>query len=263
MDLSDLQDAIVEAADGLAQVAPSVGTKGKAYEVWIAFEIAVRLLQRGYPVEAHDPSGIEVGVFRVRGSPGGMPSLDAEGDDNPSHFHVDGRRGALEVHVGLQSLGVSGSRHEIDITVLPADAGEDCRDSGGGAYAGPRMVGLELKAYADKSKLDQLFARALVGVAVDVDPGWLFPGHVLVTFGGGLAHRHLGTRALIGLLTSTELYDNSRSLLEHHGMLAGAHVRPGSAEAALDLVVEAIGRHLGEPSPGWANGTWSWSSAPP
>lgn len=245
MDLSDLQKAIAAAADDLAQLAPSVGNKGKAYEIWIALELAVRLLRLGYDVEAHDPAGVEVVVFRARGAPGGMSSANAVGDDNPSHFRVSGWGRALEIHLGLQVLGVSDSRHEIDVTVLPASVAEDLRDAGGGPYQGPLAVGLELKAYDEKHKLNQVFPRALLGVAVDVHPIWLFPAISMGTAGGAEHRRQLSRRALIGLLTSTELYDNSRDLLDGHGMLAGDQVRPGADEFHIDRVVNEIIRELG------------------
>lgn len=251
MDLSDLQRAVTDAADNLAQIAPSIGTKGKAYEVWVAFELAVRLLKRGYEVAAHEPGGVEVAVFRARGSPGRMSSVDVEGDDNPSHFRVAGWRQTLEIHLGLQIVGSSTSRHEIDITVLPADAAEALRDAGGGPYRGSLLVGLELKAYDVKRKLNQIYPRALLGVAVDVEPGWLFPTISMITANGAEHRRSLRERALIGLFTSTELYDNSRDLLEGHGMISGHRLRPGSNEFHLDRIVDEMARKLGPPSPAW------------
>ncbi len=233
MDLTDLQEAVADAADDLALVAPAVGTKGKAYEVWIALEIAVRLLRLGYAVQANDPADIEVAVFRVRGSPGGMSSADATGDDNPSHFRIAGRWRAVELHIGLQIEGVSGARHEIDVTLLPADAAT---------------------AYSDTSKLDQVYPRALLGVAADVEPGWLFPTQVLLTFGGAGSSRSMSTRSVIGLLTSTQLYDNSRRMMEHHGVLPGDSVRPGGDDAVLDGIVGRLREHLG-PHPGWPGPT--------
>lgn len=257
MDLADLCDAIADAANDLAQVAPSIGTKGKAYEVWIALELAVRLGRMGYDVEAHDPAGIEVLVFRARGSPTGMPAADAKGDDNPSHFMISGWGRALEIHLGLQARGTGGSLHEIDVLVLDARVAEELRDCGGGPYQGPVAVGLELKAYEEKHKLDQVFARALLGVAVDVDPAWLFPVVSMETAGGSRRRRWLGRRTLIGLLTSTTLYDNSRTLLQGHGMLAADQLRPGSGESHIDQVVEAIARELGPPEV-----PWLWLDAP-
>ncbi len=247
MELTDLEEAIAEAADDLASLAPSVGGKGKAYEVWILFELAVRLMRAGYPVAVRDPADIDLGVFRVRGAPGGMPDADAPGDDNPSHFHVAGEAHDLEIHVGLQVQGVSTSRHEIDITVLPAEIGRKLRDEGGGPYAGPLMLGLELKAYDGKHKLSQGFPRALVGVAVDVDPAWLHPRIGLFTHGGGLKVLHAADRTLFGLATSTDLYANSRTYLEHHGIVFEEGLAPNAVGGLFDQLVERLIAVLGPP----------------
>lgn len=257
MELTDLQEAIAEAADDLATVAPTVGGKGKAYEVWILFELAVRLIQAGYPVLAMDPADIEVGLFRVRGAPGGMPDADAEGDDTPSHLRVVGENDILEIHVGLQIMGVSGSTHEIDITVLSAMHGWQLRLQGGGPYDGPLVVGLELKAYDGKHKLNQVFPRALVGVAVDVDPTWLFPILALRTHGGAVRRSYRVRRPLFGLATSTTLHDNSRRLLEHHGALAADALTPSQVGDAFDQIVVAMSAVLG-PAP-----TATASAGPP
>lgn len=249
MELTDLQEAIAEAADDLAMVAPSVGGKGKAYEVWILFELAVRLMKANYAVTALDPADIAVGLFRVRGSPGGMPSADAQGDDNPSHLLVEGEGVDLEIHVGLQVVGVSDSTHEIDITILPSVVGRWVRYEGGGPYRGPLAVGLELKAYDGKHKLNQGFPRALLGVAVDVDPSWLFPERVLVTAGGAEQRSRTVRRTLFGLATSTTLYDNSRRLLDHHGMLAADGATPTQTGELFDQIIEGMVAFLG-PAPG-------------
>lgn len=247
MELTDLQEAIADAANDLASIAPSVGGKGKAYEVWILLELAVRLMRAGYPVAVRDPADIDLAVFRVRGAPGGMPDADAPGDDNPSHFHVAGEAHDLEIHVGLQVQGVSTSRHEIDITVLPAEIGRKLRDEGGGPYVGPLMLGLELKAYDGKHKLNQGFPRALVGVAVDVDPAWLHPRIALITHGGGVKVLHATDRTLFGLATSTELYANSQAYLEHHGVVFEGGLKPDAVGDLFDHLVEQMAAVLGPP----------------
>jgi hypothetical protein len=186
-----------------------------------------------------------------------MPDADAEGDDKPSHLRVVGEDDILEIHVGLQIMGVSGSTHEIDITVLSAMHGWQLRLQGGGPYDGPLEVGLELKAYDGKHKLNQVFPRALVGVAVDVDPTWLFPILSLRTHGGAVRRSYRVRRPLFGLATSTTLYDNSRRLLEHHGALAADALTPSQVGGAFDQIVVAMSAVLG-PAP-----TATASAGPP
>lgn len=249
MEIADVQPQIEAAANKLAIVAPSLGTnKGKAYEAWILFEIAVRLLERGYEVRPVGPSGADVSAFRLRGSPSGMPT-EAATNDPPSHFFLAGSKAELEMHVGVQVQGVSGTPHEVDISVLPLSLGVLCRQSGGGYYNGPLHHGLELKAYDTKHKLNQGMPRALLGVALDLDPTWATDHWICLTFARSPRLLSKASRARYALLTSTRLYDNSRLLLGEHGVLSGEHLLPAGDEAAISILVEEIAAILGDPRP--------------
>ncbi|WP_041373530.1 hypothetical protein [Phenylobacterium zucineum] len=251
METEDVEQEIEDAADALGVVAPGLGSgKGKAYEAWVLFEIAARLLGLGYPVEAHAPDGQPVSTFRLRGSPSGMSAASfGPTSDKPSHFRVEGQRTVLEIHAGVQMLGVSGTPHEVDVSVLPATAGEQLRAAGGGAYLGRLHHCLELKAYDAEYKLSQGMPRALLGVALDLDPAWAIPQVGYITHGGAVRVHTRAQRIRYALLTSTDLYDHSRTLLEHHGVLAGEQVLPRLDEGPIDLIVQELIEILGPPPP--------------
>jgi hypothetical protein len=249
MEISDVQDEIEAAANALGVVAPNLGTsKGKAYEVWVLFEIAVRLLRRGYWAMPSSPADRSVMVFRVRGSPSGMPDGASTATDEPSHFILAGSQRALEMHIGLQARGVSLASHEIDVSVLPHELGSTCRTQGGGIYAGPLTHGLELKAYDKKHKFDQAIPRAVLGVAVDLNPSWVFATIVLRTSGGAETVSTPVNRTRFALMTSTGIYDNSRRLLDQFGVMGAEELLPKSA-GAIDALVDEIAHLLDTPSP--------------
>lgn len=249
METSDVQEEIVEAADALGLIAPDLGSgKGKAYEAWVLFEIAVKLMERGYGVLPCGPSETVVNAFRLRGSPGGMPDAATPASaDPPSHFVLEGNLQSLEMHIGVQVRGISGASHEVDVSVLPRELGRTCRRNGGGIFQGPLSHGLELQAYDAQFKLSQVMPRALLGVALDLDPTWALVQVVYRTQGGGERSFSPIWRTSYGLLTTTLLYENSRSLLQHHGVIIGEQVLPGQNEQAVERVVDEIAQLLGAP----------------
>lgn len=176
-----------------------------------------------------------------------MPDADSPSDDEPSHFRVEGSSAALELHIGLQSRGVSDSPHELDVSVLPAIFGQARRQDGGGVYEGPLTHGLELKAYDAKHKLDQSIPRALLGVAIDLELMWVLPRIAFRSHGGHEKEARLTGRCRYAVISSTALYANSVRLLEHHGAVAAGEVLPGSNEGQIDMLVDEISGLLGRP----------------
>lgn len=65
---------------------------------------------------------------------------------------------------------MSGASHEIDISLNRKYECMTVRSTVGGPYPGPPVLGLELKHYGSESTLNKNFARALLGVAIDLDP---------------------------------------------------------------------------------------------
>jgi hypothetical protein len=255
MELEDVLLNIEQMAFDLGFAAPDVGTgKGKAYECWVMLELAVRLLRRGVTVLALNPESLPVNRFRIRGAPGEMPAHNEdwgatiEGgeelpvvDDRPSHFcfYKDESR-KYELHLGLQCAGASGSPHEIDLCVLPQEAGEQLRHDGGGYYEERLELGLELKAYDIKHKLGHNIPRALIGVAVDLDPTWVVPDFQMRTVGGFRVPFTQAQRTLYGLFTTTRLFDHSSQYLDHHGVTAEGPVLPGEGDAILEEITDHL-----------------------
>lgn len=244
MQIDDVFDDLVNAANALGIVAPHFGTsKGKAYEVWIMLEIVVRLIARGVTISPLDRNGIVEPNFRVSGSPTDMPPSGGSGD-GPCHFLLSKRGRHLELHLGLKYVGGSTATHEIDLSVVWSVQGKALRDSGGGPFAEQPLVGLELKAFSEKHKLDHGIPRALIGVAVDLDPWWPMQSLTLRTSGGS---NHTVTRAdrmKLAVLTSTELHDSSTKYLMHYGASAHSFVMPTNNVAAIDQIVFEIDNHL-------------------
>lgn len=240
MKIDDVLDELVDAADALGIVAPNFGTsKGKAYEVWIMLEIVVRLNARGVWASPRDRDGAFEPNFRVSGSPTNMPSSGGSGD-GPCHFLLWKNSRYLELHLGLKHAGSSAATHELDLSVVWAHQGKALRDSGGGPFAEQPPVGLELKAYSDEHKLDHGIPRALIGVAVDLDPWWPMQSLTLKTPGGGDHTVTRTNRMHLAVLTTTELYDSSASYLMHFGAGAHSFVTPLNNVAAIDAIVSKI-----------------------
>ena len=240
METSDVVANIFKAAAALGLAAPTLAAKGKSYEIWVMLELATRLDAVGVVATPVGPNDALVEDFVFRGAPGHMPGADA-GDDAPSHIRLERNDQAFEMHIGLQHVGVSEATHELDICVIPSWFAHQLRQDGGGPYRGPLCVALELKALSDKYKLDQGIPRALVGVAVDLDPTWPIVEWTFKTSGG---HARSFTRSRhrerFSLVTATQLYNNSILYLEHHGARPAEKVLPGNNEHFLDDIVSEI-----------------------
>lgn len=239
MEIDDVFDELHDAAAQLGIVAPGFGTsKGKAYEVWIMLELVVGLMARGFDVHPLDCDDELEPYFRVSGSPADMPGAGSK--NAPCHFMFVRNGRGIELHLGLNHRGISGSTHELDLTFVPAPGGYAIRQSGGGPWDGAPVVGLELKAYTDTHKLPHDIPRALLGVAVDLDPTWPVTAWTFHTFGGGERRLSPSFRASYSLLTATELHASSEQYLTYHGVLARGRVVPAGNVAAIDEVVDII-----------------------
>ncbi|WP_406870276.1 hypothetical protein ABEB22_10840 [Thioclava sp. 'Guangxiensis'] len=240
MEIVDVLDELVDSANALGIIAPSFGTsKGKAYEVWVMLEIVVRLQKRGVNVLPLDSDGNFERIFRVSGSPSNMPPSGGKGG-GPCHFALYGRRCRLELHLGLNYVGGSTSTHEFDLSVVSKREAKALRDKGGGPFTGQPLVGVELKAYTEKHKLDHGVPRALIGVAIDLDP-WLPAQRLTLTTTGGSDHYLTRTRRMrLSLLTTTKLHHSSATYLKHYGVGAHSSVTPTSNVVAIKAIVSEI-----------------------
>ncbi|UAJ12611.1 hypothetical protein [Polymorphobacter megasporae] len=223
-------DAVEAAATKVAVTATSVARgEGKAYEAWVLMELAARLAVEN-TVVACDHTGSPTNVFRVRGGPGYMPVATSTNLDEPCHFRIGKWR---ELHSGLRHRGQSGDSHELDISVIDAWAADILRRSSVPApFEGVVCVAVELKEYDDSYTLPKTYARALLGVALDLNPAKLC-GPVEIVMRGKINHWLEGSSypTTYVLMTTTAFTAPTKGLLEFYDVLPVecAEVMAGSA----------------------------------
>ncbi len=221
MTFDDLIEAVQHAAAALTMSAPDVSSgKGKAFEAWALLVVGRHLSDMHLAIGAVGCDGRPVDTFIVRGGPGGMPRATDDPTRTPSHLMiVDAEFGyERELHLGLRHRSTHGSTHELDLCALPLSAAQGCRDDGGGPYQGPLLMAAELKAYDAEHKLSLVFGRALLGVMVDLQP-WRTIHRIYLDLGQRClpAWSPLGRRTPMHIVTTTGVYENTRSLMREHG----------------------------------------------
>ena len=234
-----MKKKIAKAAKGLGLGAPDFSEGGgKAYEAWVLLELASRV-RPVLAVTPCDHTGAPTTAFRIRGGPGYIPAANSTAVDEPCHFHLAGQRGHAELHSSLRHRGSSGDTHELDVSAVDAGWASHIRHHGGGPFhGGPlgqgTLLGIELKEYDGAKSLPKVHPRALVGVALDLEPY----AHVLIE-----RRRRAQAIGVSGtdfwLLTTTTL-GTSRQLLDHHEIGWRARVEPGPHEDRLQDVAEKL-----------------------
>jgi hypothetical protein len=234
---ADMKAKLKAAAAALSVAAPDVAKgEGKTYEAWVLLEIA-RRVSNGISVTARDHTGALTTHFRVRGGPGFIPAVEAP-PGQPCHFLLDGPKDTAELHSGLRHRGISTDTHELDISVLDDAVADYIRHHGGGPVDdwGPEhgaWLGVELKEYGSGTTLPKGYARALLGVANDLDHwGWVQIGP------GRRLEAHNPIPIIFFLLTTAKL-GSSQAFTDHWDLNGRSDVRPGN-EGALDEVAQRI-----------------------
>lgn len=227
-------------------------TKGKTYEAWIMFEIALDLTS----TPTHDPAPVTVKpcnfdrstastTFVVRGGPGHIQAISPPPTQGMCHFEFSRNGRSLELHASVEHFGHSGTDHELDLSVMPTHT-VDIYRLAGGAYDGERALGLELKAYAASATLDKNVARALVAVAADLDPTIALPRFVRGSHSGATYPSLRFPHPLYALITSAQISAESQKYMTWYDVRYAANVdvtTPGAPQAAVD-VANVIRRHL-------------------
>jgi len=134
------------------------------YEAYL-FALVLRAARsEGYSVEFANGNGLSPDVFRLRRSPGRLPT--------GSQFTYailslpDGSKDPLEVHTGVAVIGKSKVAHEADVLVLPHFDAERCRQL---RIDPPSHVGrlvVEGKYYSTPVSLG--IGRQFLGLTVDL-----------------------------------------------------------------------------------------------
>jgi hypothetical protein len=237
-----MKEKIAEAANALGSGAPNFSEGGgKTYEAWVLLEIANRL-RTDVIVSARDHTDAITNDFRVRGAPGFIPSATSP-YGAPCHFHLQGENANAELHSSLRHRGVSGDTHELDISAVDFSRATHIRNNGGGPFdAGPlnqaTLMGVELKEYDDANSLPKVYARALVGVALDLEP---FAHVLLAGRSGAYVIDHGGTD--FWLVTTTTI-GTSRQLLDHHRIAWREEVAPGQGDSSLQDLADHLRARL-------------------
>lgn len=141
--------------------------QGKALEAWVMMKLAHTVHQRmpnwQVSLRRGDGSLLPAGAFFDLSSHGSriQPSnATAPGYVLLEHETETHRR--VELHGSVQWKGRSNAKHEIDVSVVPADIGEAIRNNGGGYPRGLPIVAIECKDKGGIGQLDetrQILAR--------------------------------------------------------------------------------------------------------
>lgn len=230
---------IALASTDLAIAQPDLGLGlGKRFEAWLYLKIAADL---GPLAKARDSAGTSTADLIIRGGPGYMAPKTGDPLVEAGYFRIEGDEGPhLELHAGLRHKGLSGASHEIDISLNSRLTCHLTRSGTKAApYPGAPVLGLELKQYDAAKALDKNFARALLGVAVDLDPCWLIGEIELVGRRRSLGAWHAPDRAAYRLVTTATLTPETVSFLDAYDIGMSVSVAPQTAGTTADLM-EAV-----------------------
>jgi hypothetical protein len=100
-------------------------------------------------------------VFIIRGSPGPLNSTTQ--DFGFASFRYRGV--AHEIHLGVQYRGSSGVLHEFDVSILPADAADQCRSTNKAPGSAKACALFECKCYTKILGIE--LGREFVGLKTD------------------------------------------------------------------------------------------------
>jgi hypothetical protein len=100
-------------------------------------------------------------VFIVRGSPGALTAANQDF----GYAVFDYEDSSFEVHLGVQYQGSSGVLHEFDISIIPSEDAEECRQSGKQPTSGKPHAVFECKCYEKNLGIE--LGREFVGLKSD------------------------------------------------------------------------------------------------
>ncbi len=149
--------ATFRAAHGAAAVP---GGAGKALEVWLLMKLAETARSTGnWAVTLCQGDGLPIrsgADFIARGQPGPIARRAASAPGFVELAHPNNPTLTLELHGSLQWLGRSGTRHECDVSLLPAMIGNSIRNGGGGYPSGLPIAALECKDKTSPGSSDEM-----------------------------------------------------------------------------------------------------------
>ncbi|WBL81853.1 hypothetical protein I3J27_16040 [Bradyrhizobium xenonodulans] len=134
--------------------------EGKALEAWVLMKLAHTVWQSmpAWRVTLCRGDGSSLPPGATFDLPSQRSRIQPASPTAPSyvlleHTTYEDRR--LELRGSVQWKGRSGAKHEIDVSVVPADIGEAIRDNGGGYPHGLPIVAIECKDKGGFGPLDE------------------------------------------------------------------------------------------------------------
>lgn len=166
--------------------------------------------------------------------------LDGLSTGSPATLMDASGRVSFSLCHSVQHRGISGAKHEFDISVFEKPGADFIRHHGGGPYAGDSVCGLELKAYDSSTTIPKSFARAFVGAVLDTDPLAI----VSASLGFSVAaSRPWPFRPRYALLTTADISADALRYLKRYRVQGNVHVDPTSRRA-LGAIVSHIRKWL-------------------
>jgi hypothetical protein len=161
LDLQNAIDALLSHPAGPGSYTLVQLVEEKAYEAYVfglclraVRELGVQPQLRGISAPANP--------FIFRGAPGQIHSTHR--NYGYATFSLNGQE--FEVHAGVEFAGNSGMTHELDVSVIRADAAHACRQQPNDPAASSIFGAWECKFY--DNPLDKHLARAFVGLVDDL-----------------------------------------------------------------------------------------------
>jgi hypothetical protein len=163
--------ADLDAIIGNVSVLKSAKGAGRIFELYIMTGIAVELQRRGWSVCVQRSDGSIIGprdsdrrFIQRAGSPTGV-TIASKGSGNASSIviaHPKTKR-EWEIWNGIQFIGRSGAKHEVDIAIVPREVGTTLRTAPSDGYPiGRPNVAIECKevvAPGDSDEMRSFVAR--------------------------------------------------------------------------------------------------------
>jgi hypothetical protein len=225
-ELRDMLRAFRAAHAGV--VAPT--GQGKALEAWVYFKLA-------HTVQQNMAMSWSVSLRRGDGSPvpsGGtfdLPSqrsrIQPSNPTSPCYILLEHRHQPtwrLELYGSLQWMGRSGAKHEIDVSVVPAEIGEAIRNNGGGYPHGLPIAAVECKDKGGIGSLDEtrqtlarIFDLTLVTRPISGSPCRIFETQTNQQW-GKWSSRYVAffAKATLGIVRAGTFQSGARTLATHY-----------------------------------------------
>lgn len=170
-----MRDLLDDLRQALGQGIPLAGrfahtAEANLYEAYLFGLVLKAARQEGYRVEFRDFANNPATELLLRNAPGylynGITTTQPHRPFTHALLDPQTSQAALEVHVGVNSLGASGVGHEADVMVIPSTTARNCVANGRHPAGADVLIHLEAKCYA--ANVDVGVGRQFVGMVCDL-----------------------------------------------------------------------------------------------